>query len=79
MSYSKAVFKVVAELFEAAAVDENSGVLRTFNDFAIALALDSGLPLDEVSKHLVNEINSKEGLITAFGCVDAPSWKHFEA
>jgi hypothetical protein len=58
LGYSKAVFRVVAELFETAAGEQSSGVLRTFDDFAIALALDSGLPLDEVSKRLSNEMNA---------------------
>lgn len=53
MGYSNAIFEVAAEILVDARDQAGSGNLRDFQDFVIALSIDSGLPRDEVQAVLV--------------------------
>lgn len=56
MEYSDKMFEVVADLLlDAEEQTEGSG-LRGFQDFVVALCIDSGLPKDEVQSILVDKM-----------------------
>lgn len=48
MGYSKAMFDTVARLLVSPDQPNRTGDLRGFDDFVIALSMDSGLPIESV-------------------------------
>ena len=56
MGYSDKVFEIVANLLLDAEERSSSVGLREFQDFVIALSIDSGLPKDEVQSLLVEKM-----------------------
>ena len=56
MGYSDKVFEVVAHILLEAEERSSSVGLREFQDFVIALSIDSGLEKDEVQSILVDKM-----------------------
>lgn len=58
MGYSEAMFDTVASLLVSPEQPKRMDNLREFDDFVIALSMDSGLPIDDVRRRLEQRMNS---------------------
>ena len=56
LGYSDKVFEVVADLMIDVEERSETVGLREFQDFIIALSIDSGLPKDEVQSRLMDKM-----------------------
>lgn len=57
MGYSSKIYSIAADLIETPRTQGQRSPLSDFDDFVIALSIDSGLSMDTVRTHLINEMS----------------------
>ncbi len=56
MEHTDRMFRMVAEILEGADLESSGSSLKTYDDFVIALSLDTGLTRQEVRSRLSQEL-----------------------